>query len=431
VRIARAVVVAFVAVWPVAARAEGESLRQEADRVADEWRKGGALVERSPSRFLYDNDTSTLLLPPETASPPLPCTTIAVLGGRGASFHARVPGIEDDPTSDDSQAHASSVAGVLEIGGCGAIAAALQRLRITSDAGRGAIEIVVARSVRSPAAVRAVLPERTGGSLPAPPDAGQPPPLAPPEKRADVAEARSRRDGGTSLARASWSAASDGSGDVKVALDAGCHRIELFAPDGRARPARRRRLDVDAEIRDEDEELLARDRTDGADARLEVCVGEPIDATVIFAGAPPDGAVTVAHAWWPIPSHVPSHWGPETRARMAHALLSRNAGPPVEDPVALYGGLAGLTTVPLSLERGACYLALTSVTNGHARGVSLRVAVGGHYAHDDRSGDDDANLVAFCARDEDVGRVEVEARGASITWGLALYRVEGHAWGSR
>ena len=218
---------------------------------------------------------------------------------------------------------------------------------------------------------------------------------------------------------------------MKVSLEGGCHRIEVFAPDVRAaRTARRRRLDVDAEIRDRDEDLLARDRTDNADARLELCVGEATDATVIFAGAPADLPVIVTHGWWPIPPHVPSLWGPEPRARMAHALLARKANAPPKEAVALYGGLAGSTAVPVSLEPGACYLAVAAVTNGHARGLGLRRRRSGRReSRDERTGDDDAAVVAFCARDHDLARLDVEARGASITWALALYRLEGSAWG--
>ena len=118
------------------------------------------------------------------------------------SFHAKVAGVEDDPLNDDPSARAASVAGVLEIGGCGASALPLERLRVTSDAGRGAIETIVARSARAPAPLRTVLPERTGGVLPPPPDAGPPPALPPPAKRADLAEARAKRDGARRWRRA-------------------------------------------------------------------------------------------------------------------------------------------------------------------------------------------------------------------------------------
>jgi hypothetical protein len=412
------------------ARAQTEGLRQEAERVAEEWRKGGAVIGRGPSRFLYDNDTMTISLPPAETSEQA-CTTVALLGGRGVSFHTKVAGVDDDPLSDDPSARASSVAGVLEIGGCGPAALPLERLRVTSDAGRGAIETVVARSARPPAAIRTVLPERSGGMLPPPPDAGTTPTLPPAERRADLAEGRAKREGASALPRASWGASTDGSGDVKLALQGGCHRIEVFAVDSRsARSSHRRRLDVDAEIRDDDEDLLARDRTDNADARLELCVGETTDVTVIFAGAPSKSAVTVTHAWWPIPAHVPSLWGAEPRARMARAFLSRKVSSPLDEPVALYDGLAGSTPVPIAIERGACYLAVAAITNGHARGLGLRVTVAAREERDERASDDSAALVAFCARDNDRARLDVEARGASITWGLALFRLEGGAWQS-
>ncbi len=419
---------AILSAVPRSAKAQTESLRQEADRVAEEWRKGGAVVGRGPSRFLYDNETMTVILPP-SESPPQACTTVAILGGRGASFHAKVAGVEDDPLSDDPSARAASTAGVLEIGGCGQSAGPLERLRVTSDAGRGALETVVARSARPPAAIRAVLPERTGGTLPPPPDAGSTPTLPPPEKRAELAEGRAKREGASTLARAAWGASTDGSGDVKLTLDPGCHRVELFAVDSRARSARRRRLDVDAEIRDNDEDLLARDRTDNADARLELCVGAPTDVTVIFAGAPGDAPVTVTHAWWPIPAHLPSLWGNEARARMAHALLARKASAPAEEPVAFFDGVAGSTPVPLALEPGACYLAVAAITVGHARGLGMRVTVGAREGHDEQTSEDGAAVVAFCARDRDLARLDVEARGAAITWGLALFRLQGGAPG--
>ena len=188
---------------------------------------------------------------------------------------------------------------------------------------------------------------------------------------------------------------------------------------------------MDAEIRDSDEDLLARDRTDNADARLELCVGQTTSATVIFAGAPADAPVIATHAWWPIPAHIPLLWGPEPRARMAHALLSRKASAPPEEAAALYNGLAGATPIPVAVEPGACYLAVAAVTNGHARGLGLRAAIGAQESRDERTGDDDGAVVAFCARDHRYARLEVEARGASITWALALYRLEGGAWGGR
>jgi hypothetical protein len=416
-------------------RADGETLPQAADRVGEEWRKEGALVERGEARFFVDaNATITVALPePETS--PQRCTTVAILGARGMTFHAKVVGVDDDPLDDDGSKRAASVAGVLEMSGCGDAAPLLERLRVTNDAGRGAIETVVARSARPLSPLRSALPERTGGALPPPPDAGATPILPIPGKRADFAEARATRDGAQVGPRAAWTAASDGSGEVKVDLEAGCHRIEIFATDprGARNGPHRRRLDVDAEVRsDEDEELLARDRTDDADARLELCVGKETATSVIFAGAPAGSDVTVTHARWRIPAHVPDLWGPEARARMARALLARHAPSPPADPVALYEGPYGLTPIPISIEPGACYLAVAAVTLGRARGLGLRAQVGASEARDERTSDDDAGLVAFCAHDQGRARIEVETRGTSgSAWGLALFRVVGRAWEGR
>jgi hypothetical protein len=408
--------------WP---QMRSEGIREAAERVANEWRKGGAVVERAPARFLYESETMTVTLP-ESTDDDRGCLTIALIGARGLSFHAKVGG-DDEGAGEDSRV--ASVAGILEMGECGEEAEPFERLRVTSDAGRGAIEIVIGRSAKPVPALSRVLPERTGGVLPPPPDAGPPPSLPLPALRAESAEMRAKTEGAKIAPRASWTAGNDGTGDAKLALQPGCHRIEVFAPGPRPHDrARRRRLDVDAEIRDEDDELLARDRTDNADARLESCVGEETASTVIFAGAPAGGEVTVTHASWPIPEHVPSLWGPAPRARMARAVLARRAGAPPEDAVGLFAGPSGATPIPIALEPGACYLAVAAVTHGHAHGLGLRVAIGARDARDERTSDDDAGVVAFCAKDQDHARLEVDARGTSLAWGLALFRLQGRIW---
>jgi hypothetical protein len=412
-----------MALFAADAAAQRAPLRDLADRVVEEWGKAGAVVQRGAPSFLYEDETMTVSLPPQTGAEH-PCTTIALLGSRGASFHAKVAGVEDDPLNEDPGARAASVAGVLAMESCGPSGLPLDHLRVTSDAGRGAIETVVAWSPAPLPSLHDVLPERTGGVLPPSPDAGQPPALPPPVKRAEVAELRSKHDGGVAIPRATWQASADGSGESGVLLEPGCHRIELFAPDTRvARATRRRRLDVDAEIRDEDDELLARDRSDAADARLELCVGTSLRATVIFAGAPPGSEVVASHAFWPLAEHLPDLWGPEPRARMARALRARHADPPQDDPVALVSGPPGATPIPFEVEPRACYLALAAVTRGHARGLGMRAVIGARDARDERTTDDDAGAVSFCTGDARRVRIEVEARGTALSWGLALYRL--------
>jgi hypothetical protein len=410
--------VVLFAVWPREARCE--DLRATADHVAETWHDGGGYVGRDEPHFLYEGETITVTVP---AGPEFPCLTIALIGARGLSFHARV-GESGGASSDERVA---SVAGVLELTSCGVTP--FRFVRVTSEAGRGALETVVARSGEPLAPLRTVLLERTGGVLPAPAEPGALPPLPVPEKRALVAEARARRDGATLSPRVEWVAGVDGKGEGRMVLEAGCHRVELFAPDIRGIvPAARYRLDLDATLRDEDGGVLAHDHTTAPDARIDVCLGEATTATVAFEGAPPGASVLRTHASSPIPQRLPSTWGRETRARMAAAMLPRHIGTLDSDAVILVQGASGLTPVPVDLEPGACYVAVAALERGHAHGLGLRVLVGARESVDERGTNEDASVVAFCAEDRDRGRIEVEARSTGISWGLAVFRVASRVW---
>ena len=398
-------------------------LRDVAVRARDQWKAAGAVVVEVPARFIYEDETISVRLPP---GPPSRCTTVALVAARGLSFHAKVAGVDDDDEEDDA-ARASSVAGILEVSRCDA---PLERVVVTSDAGRGAIEVVIARSKTALAPVRSIFPERTGASLPAMPEPGVLPPLPAAAHRSDVSEARGRGDGAAVLARTTIHAGDDGAGSGEIALDSGCHRLELFANDPRAQNAAKKfRLDLDAELRDgDDDSLLARDRSDSADARLDTCVGGTTLGNVVFAGAPPSANVLVTHAAWPLPDRLPRAWGPLPRARMAAALLARHVHAPMTDPVVLAQGASGVTPVFFDVERGACYLAVAAATHGTPRGVGLRATVGTAETADERGTNDDSSTLAFCARDRSRARIEVEGRGASLAWGLAVFKVESGVW---
>jgi hypothetical protein len=255
--------------------------------------------------------------------------------------------------------------------------------------------------------------------------------LPPPDRRADLAEARARRDGAVIATRASWDAGLDGAGTGQETLAAGCHRLEIFALDPRtSHPGRRGKLDLDAEMRDaSDDRLLARDRTDAPDAQLAVCVGESTNVDVVFAGSPPGAPVVVAHFAWPLPEHLPAVWGGDARARMAHVLMARHVVSLPHDAVMLAQGGSGVTPVPLSLEPGGCYLAVATMVKEAARTIGLRVHVGAADALDDRGIDEDGAAVAFCAGERTRALAEVEAHGTPLLgWGLALYRLQTGIW---
>jgi hypothetical protein len=424
---------AAVAAWAVAAvtgvaeeaRAE---LHEAAERVAEAWRGTGASVAVDRTRFLTDesdDDRPVVIALPEL--PPGACTTVVLLGARGLGFHVRLPDARGD---DAAPRRVPSVAGVVSIERCGNEGP--RRLVVATDSGRGAIETVVGRSAKPLPPLRSVLPERSGGPLMPASEAGPLPPLPAPERRADVAETRGKRDGASIGERMTWQAEADGTGRESVTLDAGCHTLQLFALDLRTgHPGRRGKLDLDAEMREESgERLLARDRTDAPDALLSACFGESTPVHIVFTGSPPSATVLVAHSEWALPEHLPSAWGAEARGRMAHVLQARHIVSLPREAALLAQGGSGTTPLPLALEPGACYLALvTPVVKEAARAIGLRVRVGATDASDDRGIDTDGAVVAFCAGSRSRALAEVQARGTALLgWGFALYRVQSGIW---
>jgi len=419
-RVAAACAIACFAATP--ARAE---LRELAQRVADSYRAAGGRVTILPTRFLYEDETLVLQVPPNASGK---CMTMAIVGARGLSFHVGESDDEIDRRHDEGnpapENHTYSVAGALEIDNC---EGHVTNVRVRSDAGRGAIEVVVAYGPSLMPSLRTVLPERVGGAQPPTVDPGPVPAMPPPEKRAEAAEASARRDGATVLPRASATASTDGSGVVHVRLDRGCHRVELFSPEiwnGR----RKTRLDLDAELHDETGDvLLARDRGEAADARLDVCVGDAKDTLLGFGGAIPGAPITVVRATWPLPSSLPSVWGPDANRRLAGALRARHVTPP-RPAIALYEGVVGSTSIVAPVAPAACYVAVAAAVRGVPRGIVLRASVGATEHSDERGTSDGAALASFCTGDIERVRLTVEARGTALAWGLALFHVTSGGW---
>jgi hypothetical protein len=397
-------------------------LHDEIERVAHGWEKSSTAVLVGPTRFLNDDQTEAFLLP---ALPEGRCTTVLFLGSRGLGFHVTL-----DDAQDEEPGHGhTSEAGALSIERCGEVVP--HRLLVTSDSGRGAIETVVARSEAPLPPVHTILPERMEGHVGVSPEPGALAALPAPGRRADTAELRASRDGAVILHRSVWIAGLDGSGAGEDTLDPGCHTLTLFAVDPRSpRPLRRARLDLDAELRNmADDRILARDRTDAPDATLSVCVGETTRVGILFAGSPPAQPVLVSHTVWPLPEHLPLVWGSQARARMGHVLLARHVSRLPTDPILLAQGGAGSTSVAVSIEPGACYLAIVSLVQGVGRAIGLRAHVGAHDAADDRGLDEDGATVTFCAGARSTTALQVEARGTPLLgWGLALYRLQSGQW---
>ncbi len=420
-RAAGALVVGVAACMAAPARADLPNLANLAGRVAEGYQAGGGRVVTLPARFLYEDETVPVRVPPAQQAR---CVTVALVAARGLSFHVHAGAENDD--DDQVTGRTSSVAGALELASCDG--RGFGRLRIKSDAGRGALEVVVAYSDKPMPALRSLLPERVGGPVPPAIDPGALPPAVSPEKRAESLEARTRDAGGTVLPRGAAVSNGEGAGIVRVTLEPGCHRIGFFSTavvEGK----RKVRLDVDADLRDEqDDTVLARDRGEASDAHLDACVGARTVALASWSGAAPGASILVARGYWPLPEKLPRVWGPAARARMASALRAHGLRGPRETPVALYEGVAGETLLGVPLEAGACFVGVVAVTRGTPHGMMLRAEVGGRVSADDRGTSAGAALVAFCTRDHALAHVTVDARGASLAWGLALYRVARGAW---
>ncbi len=414
-------------VLALAKEARADDAREVANRVVDQWSRSGGHAVALPTRFLFDAESMRVPIPIDKSRT---CTHVALIGPRGLGFRARFEGSSNDPFEIEPGKRATSVAGIVELQSCAA-GDPVGHVIVTSGSSRGALEIVVAHAPSALPPLVSILPERTGGWLPPAPDVGGLSVAASPEKRADFAESRGKRDGARVAARTPLRADDDGGGEREIVLGAGCHRLELFARDPMVtRAGRRVVLDLDAELRDLSyrDRVLARDRTEAPDARLETCVGEASRVAVVFAGAPRHSEVVSTHVSWPMPDHLPSLWGPLARGRMARVLFSRHAAPPLDAPIFLGQGGSGTSPFPVAVEIGGCYLAVAAVIHGQARSLQLRAVVGARESTDERGAAEEAALTAFCVEAHERVRLDVHARGAALGWGLALFRIKSGVW---
>ena len=262
-----------LAVIAGAAPARADS-REVADRVVEQWRDAGGHVTALPPRFLFDDETVVIPVP---ASDECERRLHARRAHRRARAQLSRPALrrDDDPLAPEVGGRATSVAGVVELRRCGA-GRAIRYVVVTSDAGRGALEVVVAHAPSALPALTAVIPERTGGALPPVPEAGALPVLPPPEKRAErrggAREAR-RRDASMRerrCTRATTAAERSSSPSRPDVIASSCSRA-ILAPIGRDGASVS--TSTPSSATPPSDRVLARDRTEAPDARLEACVG--------------------------------------------------------------------------------------------------------------------------------------------------------------
>jgi hypothetical protein len=416
-----------IAILATAAPARAD-LTGDVDRLARFWTDRGARVERLPPVFLEHGRSRTLAIAKRREGDP-GCLAVAIVGVRTADFfvarddRAVDPAAPPDPPPRPGDPPADnrlrSAGGAVSIAACGAERDRLDRLRIEMGSARATLEIVTVRSESPARALREILPERAAGPLAPRGDPGVPLEPGPLAERLARAERRAREDGAAQVDRTAGRAQPNGTGRFDADLAPGCHRLEVLADVPAVFP--HRATDVDAEARDHGGHVLARDRAEVPDARLDVCVGEITPVAIPFAGVAGPVPVTLVHAAWPVPARVPSRWGPRARAGFASALARRRAPDPPEPAIVEAVGVQGLTSIPFAVQPDHCYLAALAMVRGETRLIRLSATTAGRTVRDDVTDHPESASVSFCADHDGVAHLDADLRGGAGTWALAVW----------
>jgi hypothetical protein len=395
-------------------------LSVDAEELARRWQDKDRVATRLSPMFLEHGSPRAVRLPDAAfGGAGEACTTIGFLAPRSADFIVRVDPIVTPKHHPTGGRIERSSAGVVMMSECGVGRASLSRLSIELRAARGAVETIVALGKGGAPAIAIALPERASGPVAPFADPGPRSAIEPLAARLRRGEQRARAAGAAGVKVQTFNADNDGSGREVVRVEEGCHRIELFADLLPQHP-----MDLDAEMRESaTERLLARDRSDAPDARLELCAGATLGADLVFAGAPGPVHVTMLDANFPLPRGAPTTWGARARAGMAGALFRHRVAAIESDPVEQRLGVAGLTSFPLFIEPGGCYLAALGVTRGEPRLLALSAKVDSRVAFDSSAGIAEGASVGFCSVDSEVVRFDVEVRGSAASWVLAVFEL--------
>lgn len=414
-----------VGIQPAAA-----DLSEDAQRLAGDWWRRGARAQRLAPIFAEQGQSRIIDIAPDLASDATPgCTTVAILGAptidyavaplRDGVLLELLPLPDGHPAVSLDAHSVRSALGIAMLTRCNEARSELHRLVLSMRSPRGSIDTVVARSATSLGDARDVLSERVAGIVAPRGNPGRPIEPGPLAERVVRAEESARFDGALSASRVSLNATAEGTGQTQRRLTEGCHRIAVMAAVPSTFP--HAATDVDAEARDDDGRVLARDRSETPDARLDFCIGESARVTILYGGASGAVPVMVTDSVWPLPSFLPNHWGGRVRAGFALALRRRNAPSPTALPVVESLGSSGSTMIPVSIEPGRCYFAAVAILRGDPRSMRISTTVGDRYVRDDVIDRPEGSGLAFCSESEESARIEVDVRGNNAFWVFALF----------
>lgn len=432
----------------------GPSVQARIERLPPVFAEAGRpVMVKLPDWAVAKQSTLPLALGAEkdNKNTPSDCMTVVVLGPRTGEFSADIddsgsgegiflrrmerksasaanpvqmfghPGTEMR-NGEENPPWIKSSGGALRYVRCGKAREQAKYMMLELVSSRAVLETLVITGVSDSPPVEQILPERAFGPLIPREGAGRPVEPGPLLERLARAEKRARADGARHVERLFSRASLMGAGEFLLRLPEGCHRLEVMAEVPNFIP--RRATDVDAEARLADGgALLARDRADSPDARLDFCLGEPSAVEVPFVGAAGPVSVFISDASWPIPDTIPSYWGPRARAAFAYAVRRRNAPVPAGPPVMESLGVQGETLVAAEVFPGRCYLAVVGLVRGEARGLRLSVDLSGRVYKDETRDRIDGVAVAFCAENESSVPLRVSARGNSSWWALSLWQM--------
>jgi hypothetical protein len=304
---------------------------------------------------------------------------------------------------------------------CGRGALGLGSVDVSMGSQRGTVEVVVVTHAAPLTPLEVILPERALGPAGPHGEVAGGLKLAPLDERVTRAEEAARRDGAVMVVRVPTRSDERGAHAIGLKLRGGCHRVAVLTDQGAARGA----VDVDAEVRlPGASEPLAHDRSHAPDARLDFCIGTSTTVELRLAGTGGPVPVMVLDAYWRFPAPIEGRWGDEARAGIAWALHRRRAPAIASAPIETIIGTSSATLVPIRVEPNACYLAAATVTRGDAIGGRLSASIDGDTRYDDMNELPRAAALSFCTGPTDeVVRVEVDVRGRSIWWLMALWRL--------